>query len=100
MTAMPRVPGAWPRPNLRPLPSSAPCSATEACADMAARQWSPDAPVRSDYLVFGQPQLLDVDIDEVVATLRSNWIGTGPRVAAFEDAFRDYVDSPHAVAVN
>jgi dTDP-4-amino-4,6-dideoxygalactose transaminase len=63
-------------------------------------EWSPDKPVRDTYLVFGSPQLLQPEIDEVVATLRSGWIGTGPRVAQFERDFRAYVGSPHAVAVN
>jgi len=57
-------------------------------------------PQRDEYLVFGSPQLLDEEVDEVVATLRSGWIGTGPRVHAFEEEFARYVDSPHAVALN
>ncbi|HJZ67364.1 MAG TPA: DegT/DnrJ/EryC1/StrS family aminotransferase [Blastocatellia bacterium] len=65
-----------------------------------ARPWSIDKPVRQSYLVFGSPQLLDPEIEEVVATLRSGWIGTGPRVAAFEDEFRSYVRAEHAVAVH
>ena len=43
----------------------------------AGKEWAPDKPVRPDYLVFGSPQLLEADIEEVVATLRSGWIGTG-----------------------
>ena len=54
---------------------------------------------RADYLVFGSPQLLQAEIDEVLATLRSAWIGTGPRVARFEAAFGRYVKTPYAVAV-
>ena len=52
------------------------------------------------YLVFGAPDVREEDIEEVVATLRSGWIGTGPRVARFEEMFREYVGSRHAVAVN
>jgi dTDP-4-amino-4,6-dideoxygalactose transaminase len=55
---------------------------------------------RSDYLVYGSPALGEDEIAEVVATLRSGWIGTGPRVQRFERDFADYVDSPHAVAVS
>ena len=62
--------------------------------------WSIDAPVRKDYLIFGSPQLLEREIEEVVATLRSGWIGTGPKVARFEQAFREYLGSGHAMAVN
>jgi dTDP-4-amino-4,6-dideoxygalactose transaminase len=66
----------------------------------AARSWEPDKPVRDSYLVFGSPQLLEPEIEEVIATLRSCWIGTGPRVAAFENNFRDYVGSPRALGVS
>jgi dTDP-4-amino-4,6-dideoxygalactose transaminase len=55
---------------------------------------------RTEYLVFGTPQLLEPEIDEVLATLRSAWIGTGPRVARFEEAFRVYVGAEHAIAVH
>ena len=57
-------------------------------------------PVRQDYLVFGQPVLLQDEIDEVVDSLRSRWIGTGPKVARFEEQFRDYVGAGQAKAVN
>lgn len=57
------------------------------------------APVREDFLVFGAPLILDEEIDEVVAVLRSGWLGTGPRVARFEEAFRGYVGTKHAKAV-
>jgi dTDP-4-amino-4,6-dideoxygalactose transaminase len=64
------------------------------------RRWSVDTPVREKYLVFGSPQLLEPEINEVLATLRSCWIGTGPRVSSFEKAFREYVGANHAVAVH
>ena len=60
----------------------------------------PGANLREDYLVFGSPQLLDDEIEEVVETLRSAWIGTGPRVARFEEAFASYLRAEHAVAVS
>src|SRR5580765_2188656 len=59
-----------------------------------------DQPVRENYLIFGSPLLLEEDIEEVVAALRSGWIGTGPRVAAFEAGFREYIGVKHAVAVH
>ena len=55
---------------------------------------------REDFLVFGAPLIEQPEIDEVVACLRSGWIGTGPRVARFEEAFRAYKDVEHAVALN
>lgn len=55
--------------------------------------------VRNEYLVFGRPDIAEEDIAEVVAALRSGWIGTGPRTSRFEAVFADYVESPHAVAL-
>lgn len=40
------------------------------------------------------------EIDEVVATLESGWLTTGPRADRFEREFRAYADAPQAVAVN
>ncbi len=57
-------------------------------------------PVRSSYLVFGSPDLRQAEIDEVVATLKTGWIGTGPKVARFEEDFRRYVGAKHAVALS
>jgi len=58
------------------------------------------APVRDDYLVFGSPDIREAEIAEVVATLRSGWLGTGPRVARFEEAFRAYAGTRYAMALN
>ena len=55
---------------------------------------------RENYLVFGSPDIQESEIDEVLITLRSAWIGTGPRVGRFEEAFREYVGAPHAIAVH
>jgi dTDP-4-amino-4,6-dideoxygalactose transaminase len=49
---------------------------------------------------FAAPALGTAEIDEVVATLQSGWLATGPRVSAFERAFAEYVGAPHAVALN
>ncbi|MER3467522.1 MAG: UDP-4-amino-4,6-dideoxy-N-acetyl-beta-L-altrosamine transaminase, partial [Thermoflexus sp.] len=38
--------------------------------------------VRQDFLIFGAPRLPEEAIAAVVETLRSGWLGTGPRVAA------------------
>lgn len=57
-------------------------------------------PWRDTSLVFGKPDLRREDYDEVIACLDSRWIGTGPRVARFEQAFRSYVGAPAVVAVN
>ncbi len=49
---------------------------------------------------FAPPAIGEDEIAEVVATMRSGWLSTGPRVRAFERAFAAYVGAPHAVAVN
>lgn len=56
--------------------------------------------MRDGYLTFGSPYIGEEEIQEVVATLRSGWIGTGPRVARFEEAFRAYRGARFAAAVN
>lgn len=56
--------------------------------------------MRDSYLVFGAPGIGDAEIREVEETLRSGWIGTGPKVARFEDAFRSFTGGGHAVATS
>jgi len=51
-------------------------------------------------LVFGQPDIRDAEVEEVVDTLRSGWLGTGPKTRQFEADFAAYVGSRHAVAVS
>src|SRR5882672_7178647 len=58
------------------------------------------SPVREDFLVFGAPAIGEEEIAEVVLTLRSGWLGTGPRVKRFEEAFRAYTGARHAIALN
>jgi dTDP-4-amino-4,6-dideoxygalactose transaminase len=51
------------------------------------------------FIVFGAPDIGSAEIEEVVATLESGWIGTGPRVAQFEREFAAYKSiSPNQVA--
>jgi dTDP-4-amino-4,6-dideoxygalactose transaminase len=51
------------------------------------------------FVVFGQPQILDDEIAEVIACLRSGWIGTGPRVTQFEKDFAAFKGVANAAAV-
>jgi dTDP-4-amino-4,6-dideoxygalactose transaminase len=59
-------------------------------------------PIRplENFLVFGAPAIEDAEIEEVVATMRSGWLGTGPRVAQFQRNFATYQGVADAVAVN
>lgn len=52
------------------------------------------------FLVFGQPSLGEEEIAEVVACLRSGWIGRGPRVTRFEKDFAVYKGVEEAVSVH
>jgi len=56
--------------------------------------------MRASYLVFGRPQIEQEEIDEVVDTLRSGWLGTGPKTAQFEREFAAYCETNCAVAVS
>ena len=49
---------------------------------------------------FSPPQIGRDEIAEVVATLESGWLSTGPRVRRFEQEFGAYVGARSAVAVN
>jgi perosamine synthetase len=49
---------------------------------------------------FFRVDLTDEEITEVVATLRSGWLTSGPRVQKFEAEFGAAVGAKHAVAVN
>ncbi|HWO99980.1 MAG TPA: DegT/DnrJ/EryC1/StrS family aminotransferase [Methylococcus sp.] len=50
--------------------------------------------LREDFLIFGAPHLSPMEVEEVLACLRSGWIGTGPRVARFESDFARYKGVP------
>jgi dTDP-4-amino-4,6-dideoxygalactose transaminase len=56
--------------------------------------------LRSDYLVFGCPIIEDEEINAVVDTFKSKWIGTGPKVNQFEKLFSEYIGVKHAVAIS
>jgi dTDP-4-amino-4,6-dideoxygalactose transaminase len=49
--------------------------------------------------VFGQPKVSHAEVEEVVATLRSGWWGTGPRTQRFEEELASYVGAKHAVGL-
>jgi len=55
---------------------------------------------RSAFLPFALPHITQAEIDEVVDTLRSGWLTTGPKTKRFEREFAQRVGAPHALAVN
>jgi UDP-4-amino-4-deoxy-L-arabinose-oxoglutarate aminotransferase len=55
--------------------------------------------MRHTFLPFTRPSITEAEIREVNETLRSGWITSGPRVAAFEKEFSAYVSAPFGIAV-
>ncbi len=54
----------------------------------------------SDYIMFGLPHIEEDEIQEVVKTLRSGWLGTGPKTAEFEEQIAQFVGAKHGLALN
>ena len=55
--------------------------------------------MRQNFLPFSKPCISEEDISAVADVLRSGWITTGAKNAAFEQQFNQYVGSRHAVAL-
>jgi dTDP-4-amino-4,6-dideoxygalactose transaminase len=56
--------------------------------------------MRDTFLPFALPSIGEAEIAEVVDTLRSGWLTTGPKTHRFEGDFAAFVGSRHALAVN
>jgi len=56
--------------------------------------------MRDTFLPFSTPTIDDDEINEVVDSLKSGWITTGPKVKRFEDAFKAYVGAPYAIPLS
>jgi len=56
--------------------------------------------MRNTFLPFSPPWIGEEEIKEVVDTLRSDWITTGPKVKRFEQEFATAVGAPAALAVS
>ena len=57
-------------------------------------------PRRAEFLLFGAPDIREPEIQEVVETLRSGWLSSGPRCRKFEQLFREYIGCEYAIALN
>jgi dTDP-4-amino-4,6-dideoxygalactose transaminase len=57
---------------------------------------------RPPFLPFALPEIGEEEIAEVVDTLRSGWVTTGPKAMRFEKAFGEFLGDPalHCIAVN
>jgi len=56
--------------------------------------------MRTTFLPLASPSLGEEEIAEVVDTLRSDWITTGPKVKRFEEEFAAALGAPAALALN
>lgn len=52
------------------------------------------------FLQFALPYLDDAEVNEVIDSLKSGWITTGPKCKLFEEKFAAFVGAKHAVSVN
>ncbi|MCI4397715.1 MAG: aminotransferase class I/II-fold pyridoxal phosphate-dependent enzyme [Acidobacteria bacterium] len=55
---------------------------------------------RDSFLPFSKPTIRQIEIDEVVDSLRSGWITTGPKADRFEKDFASYTGFPIALALS
>jgi len=58
------------------------------------------SPVRTQYLVFGSPSIGEEEISEVCQSMRSGWVGTGPKVKKFEEMFKKFKNCRYAIGVS
>ncbi|MGD8817442.1 MAG: DegT/DnrJ/EryC1/StrS aminotransferase family protein [Acidobacteriota bacterium] len=56
--------------------------------------------MRKSFLPFSPPLIGEDEIAEVVDTLRSGWLTSGPKTELFEQRFAEFVGAPAALAVN
>ena len=55
---------------------------------------------KNNYIIFGKPNIGNDEISYLSKVLKSKWIGTGPITQKFEDNFKKYKKTKHAVSVN
>ena len=56
--------------------------------------------MRAEFLNFSPPSIGDEEINEVIDTLRSDWITTGPKTKRFEADLAAYLHAPGTLALN
>jgi dTDP-4-amino-4,6-dideoxygalactose transaminase len=56
--------------------------------------------MRDTFLIFGSPSIGDEEIAEVVDSMRSGWVGTGPKVQRFEAMLAEYLGVSHCRCVS
>ena len=61
---------------------------------------SPHTATDDSPIIFGAPLIGEEEIAEVIDTLRSGWLGTGPKTNQFEFQFANFVKTSHALGTN
>ena len=56
--------------------------------------------MKDPFIPFARPSIGEEEIAEVVDSLRSGWLTTGPKAKQFEEEFAAFVGAPFALAVN
>ncbi len=56
--------------------------------------------MKNMHIAFSPPDITDEEIEEVVDTLKSGWITTGPKTKAFEKQIAEYCHTSRAVCLN
>ncbi|MFH1411670.1 MAG: aminotransferase class I/II-fold pyridoxal phosphate-dependent enzyme [Candidatus Omnitrophota bacterium] len=57
-------------------------------------------PVRTEFLPFSLPLIGKEEEEEVLDTLRSGWLTTGPKTKKLEDEFSGYLGAKHSICVS
>lgn len=57
-------------------------------------------PIRTDFLPFALPLIGREEEEEVLDSMRSGWMTTGPKTKKFEQMLAEYAGAKHAIAVN
>lgn len=57
-------------------------------------------PARREFLPFALPSIGQEEEDEVIATLRSGWLTTGPRTKRFEEKLSEYLGTQECLALS
>ena len=53
-----------------------------------------------EFIIFGKPVINDDEINEVLDSLKSGWLGTGPKAKLFEENFSKYKGVDSSIALN
>ena len=56
--------------------------------------------MKNDFLQFHKPFISEEEVDEIVDTVRSGWIGMGPKTIRFENNFSEYIGVNKSIAVS